>query len=959
MRGAMRGVPRRHPSGGSERQTGSGEILTGGNGPSGPDAWRARYQMVANFTHPRNVQLPLESMRNDSEIRSFFDIDTYPSWDILKWITREVLHIVPADPFAATNLPPLIFGGSLSTFYYLNVFNTHKCIDTGLQNNMHRIISDLIDAGTIPAETLADLGLDLDARASNVLQIVNRIPNYNKLPLPPRDFLTSKGIDANDAVTDFMYIAGIMYCLEIVARSVRCFQTGKITGSSRYLAGIPAAMGYLIEWSIKQIKHNSFVELLMPGTGLNQSMRAVELLAGVIRNRRYANDLIPVDFLSNFYPILDPTQLRVGSKDYPDYASGRDHDNWFGEQAPEEFDEDEDDEVDIPDIYPVRPQPIPAPPQTLKQTKMKWRAKISHATSAPATGLPDDKAREIQELERERSEALYKIRRSMIPSIGVANLMFNEWVKRMVPFRYEIPKDDMPNYAYNSYIDIDITSFMRSTDEKEPETKMVFVDPVHVDFVENIADLVFDLHFKHKEDYNGDNLFRDIMVFLPGVAEIKRLVHLFATRAITEIDHSELVSNMPLIMPITAQTMKKDEIDRHFQIYVTHGMTFTEFTKDIQSVAMLSTVTTTVKADRYTRRIMLCTNVLETSFTTPVQYVIDSGLSRGNFYNPLMDAEGIYTHLVTRDTVLQRRGRVNRIKDSGGVFYAMYPKEVYDKMDQYKMGDLAFTNLEYPLCSVLYSWFLRDKTKFIIEWNFVMITNIPREMLYTTYTKLNLFCDIGSTKMEDIANTGQFIRLVTECEVDIYGAALILAGIKLGCAMDCVISAAYASVAKGSFLLFDKRRQFRQFIRKYKYVGFEYAIVCIIYYTSQQYGQRAGEFLDAIGIDRGAWVELQTKIEDIMSGISATFDADVPKQPTFDGIALKRAFKISHPLNKASKHDKFFVDSRGFMFDGISSELVAATGVDIFAFEHIWYERLRIFQDKESHMTRPAFVMLE
>ena len=64
------------------------------------------------------------------------------------------------------------------------------------------------------------------------------------------------------------------------------------------------------------------------------------------------------------------------------------------------------------------------------------------------------------------------------------------------------------------------------------------------------------------------------------------------------------------------------------------------------------------------RRIILATNVAETSITIPgIRFVIDSGLVRLSRYNPRSRIQELQVETVSKASARQRRGRCGRVQD--------------------------------------------------------------------------------------------------------------------------------------------------------------------------------------------------------------------------------------------------------------------------------------------------------
>ena len=160
----------------------------------------------------------------------------------------------------------------------------------------------------------------------------------------------------------------------------------------------------------------------------------------------------------------------------------------------------------------------------------------------------------------------------------------------------------------------------------------------------------------------------DILVFLPGAAEI------------TEVQKA--------LMHVLAGAVKRDPASAFIILSIDRG----EVNKKGRDYRALDTplanLRQAVGANSYVprRRVILSTVVAETGVTLPeLKYVIDVGLSREVEYNPIVGATGLLTKPAPQSRIWQRRGRVGR--NFPGVFYPLYPRYIYDKLQHTQYPD--------------------------------------------------------------------------------------------------------------------------------------------------------------------------------------------------------------------------------------------------------------------------------
>lgn len=92
------------------------------------------------------------------------------------------------------------------------------------------------------------------------------------------------------------------------------------------------------------------------------------------------------------------------------------------------------------------------------------------------------------------------------------------------------------------------------------------------------------------------------------------------------------------------------------------------------------------------RRIILSTNVAETSLTIPrIKFCIDSGLARISRYNPRSRIQELQIEMISRASANQRRGRCGRTAD--GICVHLYSEEELNRADAYTDCELKRTSL--------------------------------------------------------------------------------------------------------------------------------------------------------------------------------------------------------------------------------------------------------------------------
>jgi HrpA-like RNA helicase len=103
----------------------------------------------------------------------------------------------------------------------------------------------------------------------------------------------------------------------------------------------------------------------------------------------------------------------------------------------------------------------------------------------------------------------------------------------------------------------------------------------------------------------------------------------------------------------------------------------------------------------YTRCVIIGTPALESSFTAPGQmvYVIDSGLAKDVWYDPIKFSYVEDTVYVTRSSITQRQGRTGRI--CSGQAYMMYTKDLFDSLKEYNDPTILKSDIMNDILSIM------------------------------------------------------------------------------------------------------------------------------------------------------------------------------------------------------------------------------------------------------------------
>lgn len=92
------------------------------------------------------------------------------------------------------------------------------------------------------------------------------------------------------------------------------------------------------------------------------------------------------------------------------------------------------------------------------------------------------------------------------------------------------------------------------------------------------------------------------------------------------------------------------------------------------------------------RRVVLATNVAETSVTIPgIVYVIDTGQARVSRWNPARQIQRLQIEQISQASARQRRGRCGRVKE--GVCVKLYSEEIHEQASEYTDPEIRRSSL--------------------------------------------------------------------------------------------------------------------------------------------------------------------------------------------------------------------------------------------------------------------------
>ena len=169
-----------------------------------------------------------------------------------------------------------------------------------------------------------------------------------------------------------------------------------------------------------------------------------------------------------------------------------------------------------------------------------------------------------------------------------------------------------------------------------------------------VADLQDSLVKRIFKIHTEEPLPGDILAFLTGQEEIE------SAQKLIEEYSATLASNVPKI-----------------KVFPLYG----QLSIDGQRAAFLPV------AAKFTRKIVLATNIAETSVTVPgVRYVVDSGKAKIKQYRPRLGMESLLAKPISKSSAIQRTGRAGR--EAPGKCFRLYTEDAFDIMQESDLPEI-------------------------------------------------------------------------------------------------------------------------------------------------------------------------------------------------------------------------------------------------------------------------------
>ncbi|RSM69245.1 ATP-dependent RNA helicase HrpA [Kibdelosporangium aridum] len=196
------------------------------------------------------------------------------------------------------------------------------------------------------------------------------------------------------------------------------------------------------------------------------------------------------------------------------------------------------------------------------------------------------------------------------------------------------------------------------------------------------------------------------------------------------------------------------------------------------------------------RRIVLATNVAETSLTVPgIKYVIDPGTARISRYSNRLKVQRLPIEAISQASANQRKGRCGRVSE--GICVRLYAEDDFDARPEFTDPEILRTNLASVILQMTAAG-LGDMAEF-------PFIDPPDKRNITD--GVNLLQELGALDKADLTPLG---RKLAQLPVDPRLARMVLAADGNGCVHEVMVIAAALSIQDPRERPADKQEQAQQ-----------------------------------------------------------------------------------------------------------------------------------------------------
>ncbi|MFJ6416894.1 ATP-dependent RNA helicase HrpA [Paeniglutamicibacter sp. NPDC091659] len=187
------------------------------------------------------------------------------------------------------------------------------------------------------------------------------------------------------------------------------------------------------------------------------------------------------------------------------------------------------------------------------------------------------------------------------------------------------------------------------------------------------------------------------------------------------------------------------------------------------------------------RRIVLATNVAETSLTVPgIKYVIDTGTARISRYSHRTKVQRLPIERVSQASANQRSGRCGRVSD--GIAFRLYSEEDYESRPEFTDPEILRTNLAAVILQMSSMGVVRT-ARDVADFPFVQPPDSK-----SIADGVSLLRELGALNTGTDATVTEVGKHLAQLPVDVRLGRMIVESGKRGCAKEVMVLAAALSI---------------------------------------------------------------------------------------------------------------------------------------------------------------------
>jgi ATP-dependent helicase HrpA len=273
-----------------------------------------------------------------------------------------------------------------------------------------------------------------------------------------------------------------------------------------------------------------------------------------------------------------------------------------------------------------------------------------------------------------------------------------------------------------------------------------------------------------------------------------------------------------------------------------------------------------------TRRVVLATNVAETSLTVPgIRYVIDPGTARISRYSLRTKVQRLPIEAISQASANQRKGRCGRVAD--GICIRLYSQEDFESRPEFTDPEIQRTNLASVILQMAAAR-LGD----VRDFPFV---DPPDPRAITDGKKL--LEELNAMKSDRLTETG---RQLARLPVDPRIARMIIESGQQGCAREVLIIAAALSIQDPRERPADNQQAADTAHRRFAQPESDFmAFVALWDYLSEQKGELTGsafrrlcrsEFLNYLRVRE--WQDLHGQLRSLAAELGINTKSSAPER---------------------------------------------------------------------------------